>query len=175
MFVTRLLGCGASTGLSSTYAMFAFLYGTFPTAPSVFLYASQYSIGVDLVRTIYSNPTKTLSSKMPRTWYKIVALFLWIRPHNLCITSKFLCLSIWHSMQQSFLVLDDGGVLVVIYIIWSHIRKKTTLKTLPSQRGYASISLHGYRKETFYFDRYQPDSLWVQWHRRHSCSCRPWC
>ena len=32
--------------------MFAFLYGTFPTAPSVFLYATQYSVGIDLVREL---------------------------------------------------------------------------------------------------------------------------
>lgn len=49
MVVTRGLGCGSATNSTRDYAMFAFLYGTFPTAPSVFLYASQYSVGMDLV------------------------------------------------------------------------------------------------------------------------------
>ena len=34
---------------STSDAMFGFLYGTFPTAPSVFLYASHYSTATDLV------------------------------------------------------------------------------------------------------------------------------
>lgn len=36
---------------STSDAMFGFLYGTFPTAPSVFLYASHYSTATDLVAT----------------------------------------------------------------------------------------------------------------------------
>lgn len=35
--------------ISESMSMFGFLYGTFPTAPSVFLYASHYSIGQDIV------------------------------------------------------------------------------------------------------------------------------
>ncbi|XP_048753740.2 integral membrane protein GPR155-like isoform X3 [Ostrea edulis] len=36
---------------STSDAMFGFLYGTFPTAPSVFLYASHYATATDLVAT----------------------------------------------------------------------------------------------------------------------------
>jgi hypothetical protein len=38
-----------SKNATESMSMFGFLYGTFPTAPSVFLYASHYSIGQDIV------------------------------------------------------------------------------------------------------------------------------
>jgi hypothetical protein len=34
---------------NESLSMFGFLYGTFPTAPSVFLYASQFSVAQDIV------------------------------------------------------------------------------------------------------------------------------
>ena len=39
-------GQNASRGAIST---FGFLYGTFPTAPSVFVYASQYNLAMEIV------------------------------------------------------------------------------------------------------------------------------
>jgi len=52
MEVTRALGCGSSTNSTADYSMFGFLYGTFPSAPSVFLYSTQYGVGEDLVSLI---------------------------------------------------------------------------------------------------------------------------
>lgn len=51
--MTRALGCGVGSNSTAQYSMFAFLYGTFPTAPSVFLYASQYGVGMDLVSILH--------------------------------------------------------------------------------------------------------------------------
>ncbi|XP_021378786.1 integral membrane protein GPR155-like, partial [Mizuhopecten yessoensis] len=51
-------------------SMYGFLYGTFPTAPSVFLYASQYSIAQETVATgmvagtFFSAPMMFMSAKM---------------------------------------------------------------------------------------------------------------
>ncbi|OPL33447.1 hypothetical protein AM593_10544, partial [Mytilus galloprovincialis] len=55
---------------TESLSMFGFLYGTFPTAPSVFLYASHYSIGQDIVATgmvagtFLSAPIMFVSAKM---------------------------------------------------------------------------------------------------------------
>ncbi|KAK3108918.1 hypothetical protein FSP39_018620 [Pinctada imbricata] len=38
-----------SSNNATSMSMFGFMYGTFPTAPSVFLYASQYSTATDLI------------------------------------------------------------------------------------------------------------------------------
>lgn len=52
------------------YATYGFLYGTFPTAPTVFLFASQYEIEVDLIATgmvvgtFLSAPLMFVSAKM---------------------------------------------------------------------------------------------------------------
>ena len=40
----------ASRNNSKSLSMYGFLYGTFPTAPSVFLYASHFSVAQDVVR-----------------------------------------------------------------------------------------------------------------------------
>lgn len=41
---------------SKSLSMYGFLYGTFPTAPSVFLYASQFSVAQDVVSYYRSQP-----------------------------------------------------------------------------------------------------------------------
>ncbi|XP_033763024.1 LOW QUALITY PROTEIN: integral membrane protein GPR155-like [Pecten maximus] len=63
---------GKDVNLNSTISlsMYGFLYGTFPTAPSVFLYASQYSLAQDTVATgmvagtFFSAPMMFMSAKM---------------------------------------------------------------------------------------------------------------
>ena len=49
MGITKALDCGAESNSTSDYSMFAFLYGTFPTAPSVFIYSAHYGVAMDLV------------------------------------------------------------------------------------------------------------------------------
>ncbi|XP_071102549.1 lysosomal cholesterol signaling protein-like isoform X1 [Haliotis cracherodii] len=55
---------------SEALSMYGFLYGTFPTAPSVFLYASQYGFGQDVIATgmvagtFISAPLMFVSAKM---------------------------------------------------------------------------------------------------------------
>lgn len=55
---------------SKSISMYGFLYGTFPTAPSVFLYASQFSVAQDVVATgmvactFLSAPLMFVSAKM---------------------------------------------------------------------------------------------------------------
>ncbi|XP_061186122.1 lysosomal cholesterol signaling protein-like isoform X2 [Saccostrea echinata] len=55
---------------STSDAMFGFLYGTFPTAPSVFLYASHYATGMDTVAfgmvagTFLAAPLMFVSARM---------------------------------------------------------------------------------------------------------------
>ena len=48
-----------STNATESMSMFGFLYGTFPTAPSVFLYASHYSIGQDIVSFFFVNSSRS--------------------------------------------------------------------------------------------------------------------
>lgn len=66
--MTKALGCGTSKNSTAQYSMFAFLYGTFPTAPSVFLYASQYGVGMDLVRKVI--PLFTVTDKVRARDYR---------------------------------------------------------------------------------------------------------
>ncbi|CAG5127485.1 unnamed protein product, partial [Candidula unifasciata] len=55
---------------TTSYSMYAFLYGTFPSAPSVFLYASNYGIAEDVIATglvlgtFLSAPLMFVSAKM---------------------------------------------------------------------------------------------------------------
>ncbi|BFY97764.1 hypothetical protein BsWGS_00803 [Bradybaena similaris] len=55
---------------TKAYTMYAFLYGTFPSAPSVFLYASNYGIAEDVIATglvlgtFLSAPLMFVSAKM---------------------------------------------------------------------------------------------------------------
>ncbi|KAL4221937.1 hypothetical protein ACF0H5_017989 [Mactra antiquata] len=55
---------------SRSLSMYGFLYGTFPTAPSVFLYASQFSVAQDIIATgmvactFLSAPLMFVSAKM---------------------------------------------------------------------------------------------------------------
>uniref|UniRef100_T1IYY0 DEP domain-containing protein n=1 Tax=Strigamia maritima TaxID=126957 RepID=T1IYY0_STRMM len=61
---------GASANETVDFSMFGFLYGTFPSAPGVFVYAVQYNLEVDLVAsamvacTFISAPIMFLSAKM---------------------------------------------------------------------------------------------------------------
>lgn len=48
-----LLHAGFNSSDTQELATYGFLYGTFPSAPAVFVFASQYSLDVDLV-TIYN-------------------------------------------------------------------------------------------------------------------------
>lgn len=66
----RASGDAISTNKTMSLSMYGFLYGTFPTAPSVFLYASQYSVAQDTVATgmvagtFFSAPMMFMSAKM---------------------------------------------------------------------------------------------------------------
>lgn len=51
--VVSLLQPGASANETADYSNYGFLYGTFPTAPGVFVFASQYNVAVDLVRIFF--------------------------------------------------------------------------------------------------------------------------
>lgn len=61
---------GVDTNASQSLSMYGFLYGTFPTAPSVFLFASQYGVAQDIVATgmvagtFLSAPLMFVSAKM---------------------------------------------------------------------------------------------------------------
>lgn len=45
---------GRDANETSAYSNYGFLYGTFPTAPTVFVYAAQYNIEVDMVFINYN-------------------------------------------------------------------------------------------------------------------------
>ena len=49
--VSQLIPLGHSANETEHLSNFAFLYGTFPTAPSVFVYAAKYDVEQDLVAT----------------------------------------------------------------------------------------------------------------------------
>ncbi|KAK7068809.1 hypothetical protein SK128_020429, partial [Halocaridina rubra] len=68
--VVSLLHPGASANETADYSNYGFLYGTFPTAPGVFVFASHYNIAVDLIAsamvacTFLSAPLMFVSAKM---------------------------------------------------------------------------------------------------------------
>ncbi|XP_042861951.1 integral membrane protein GPR155-like [Penaeus japonicus] len=68
--VVSLLQPGASANETADYSNYGFLYGTFPTAPGVFVFASQYNVAVDLMAsamvacTFLSAPLMFVSAKM---------------------------------------------------------------------------------------------------------------
>ena len=45
-----LVGAGADVNETVSLSNYAFLYGTFPTAPGVFVYATHYDLAVQMVR-----------------------------------------------------------------------------------------------------------------------------
>ena len=45
----EVVGWLEPTSSNNSFSMYGFLYGTIPTAPSVFLYASEYGIAQDVV------------------------------------------------------------------------------------------------------------------------------
>lgn len=47
--VVSLLHAGYNETETSDLSTYGFLYGTFPSAPTVFVFATQYSLDVDLV------------------------------------------------------------------------------------------------------------------------------
>ena len=49
--ITKLLYSGSSEEESSRLANFAFLYGTFPTAPTVYVLATRYQIASSIIAT----------------------------------------------------------------------------------------------------------------------------
>lgn len=48
--IVSIMHCGYNTSETESLSTYGFLYGTFPTAPAVFVFANQYSIDIDLVR-----------------------------------------------------------------------------------------------------------------------------
>lgn len=61
---------GASNSSRDDIATFGFLYGTFPTAPTVFIYASQYNLAMEIIAaslvlcTVLSAPIMYISARM---------------------------------------------------------------------------------------------------------------
>lgn len=61
---------GSTFNETQSFGMYGFLYGTFPTAPSVFIFASQYSVVENIIAsslvlcTILSAPLMFISAKM---------------------------------------------------------------------------------------------------------------
>ena len=47
----NLLNVGANETDTQEWSNFGFLYGTFPSAPGVFVYASKYDLDTDLIAT----------------------------------------------------------------------------------------------------------------------------
>lgn len=47
--VVSLVNAGATENETVDLSTYGFLYGTFPSAPTVFVFATQYSLDVDLV------------------------------------------------------------------------------------------------------------------------------
>ncbi|XP_064647702.1 lysosomal cholesterol signaling protein-like isoform X2 [Lineus longissimus] len=47
----NILGAGNSTNETASLGSFGFLYGTFPVAPTVLIYASQYNMALDMIAT----------------------------------------------------------------------------------------------------------------------------
>ncbi|KAH9494965.1 hypothetical protein Btru_020700 [Bulinus truncatus] len=66
----EVVGWIENGNFSTSYSMYAFLYGTFPTAPSVFLYASDYGVAQEAIATalvlgtFLSAPLMFVSAKM---------------------------------------------------------------------------------------------------------------
>ncbi|XP_066995433.2 lysosomal cholesterol signaling protein isoform X2 [Anabrus simplex] len=68
--VVSLLHSGSNTSDTSDLSTYGFLYGTFPAAPGVFVFANQYGIDIDLIAssmvacTFLSAPLMFVSAKM---------------------------------------------------------------------------------------------------------------
>ncbi|GAB1600426.1 integral membrane protein GPR155-like [Argonauta hians] len=68
--IVNIVKPGANANETSLLGMNGFLYGTFPTAPSAFIYASQYSIATNIIAsglvmcTIFSAPLMFVSARM---------------------------------------------------------------------------------------------------------------
>lgn len=66
----EVMGWLEDGNVSTSFSMYGFLYGTFPSAPSVFLYASDYGIAQDIIATglvmgtFLSAPLMFVSAKM---------------------------------------------------------------------------------------------------------------
>ena len=63
--VVSLLHPGDTANETADYSNYGFLYGTFPTAPGVFVFASHYNIAVDLVRILVNS----LTNYEPPKWW----------------------------------------------------------------------------------------------------------
>lgn len=50
--VVSLIHAGASVNETLDLSTYGFLYGTFPAAPTVFVFATQYNLDVDLVSNL---------------------------------------------------------------------------------------------------------------------------
>ncbi|XP_076059011.1 integral membrane protein GPR155 homolog anchor isoform X2 [Oratosquilla oratoria] len=68
--IVSLLKPGLSANETADYSNYGFLYGTFPTAPSVFVFSTQYGVAIDLIAsamvacTFLSAPLMFVSAKM---------------------------------------------------------------------------------------------------------------
>ena len=68
--VVNLLNVGANETDTQEWSNFGFLYGTFPSAPGVFVYASKYDLDTDMIAsgmvacTFISAPIMFISARM---------------------------------------------------------------------------------------------------------------
>ena len=51
--VVGLMKPGISPNDTSDLSNYGFLYGTFPTAPSVFVFATKYEVATDMVKKLF--------------------------------------------------------------------------------------------------------------------------
>ncbi|ESO88023.1 hypothetical protein LOTGIDRAFT_126759 [Lottia gigantea] len=87
---------------SSSLGMYGFLYGTFPTAPSVFLYASQYNVAQDLIAT----------SMVAGTFVSAPLMF---------VSAKMMTVVVESELDYKSLLLDtsfDTSILSIVCCLW---------------------------------------------------------
>ena len=53
--IVSQLGAGSNQTDNSNWSDFGFLYGTFPTAPSVFVYATKYNLECEVIGESYES------------------------------------------------------------------------------------------------------------------------
>ncbi|KAK6166209.1 hypothetical protein SNE40_022961 [Patella caerulea] len=105
LFTWEVIGwleTGQSFNQSESLGMYGFLYGTFPSAPSVFLYASQYGIAQDTIAT----------SMVAGTFISAPLMF---------VSAKMMTVVVSSELDYKSLLLDtsfDTSILGIICCLW---------------------------------------------------------
>lgn len=82
--VVSLLHAGGNSSETLDLSTFGFLYGTFPTAPAVFVFSNQYNLETDLVRILYFwiFLLWRLINQCPSFFSELVSIIIKIKKHN---------------------------------------------------------------------------------------------